>query len=40
MRAPNKYTTVQLPLIGIGSIYLFTRTTCQNHPVDGCVQMT
>jgi hypothetical protein len=39
MRAPN-YTTVQLPLIGIGSIYLFTRTTCQNHPVDGCVQMT
>ena len=27
-------------LIGIGSMYLFTRTTGQNHPLDGCVQMT
>ena len=24
----------------IGCMYLFTRTTCQNRPLDGCVQMT
>jgi len=39
MRA-HTYTTVQLPLIGIGFMYLFTRAACQNHPLYSYVQMT
>jgi hypothetical protein len=29
-----------IQLADIGSMYLFTRTTCQNRPLDGGVQMT
>jgi hypothetical protein len=39
MRA-RTYTTVQLPLIRIGFMYLVSRATCQNHPLYSYVQMT